>query len=428
MVIANDTPYSGLHTDPLRLKHAAATKLALSELFNGDPGHVRRFKSDFCERMKNVGLKAEFDVIIQENPRPDNVTADNWQNDPNRFVVQNILDSYAGVTLPQVKATRDAICQTVAALDRVPTARDRAAPHYASKQHRSWIAEFIKNSISSTVRSTLDAYEEDHDGDGVVLYYCFLQEFSGATREALVLAEEALHPLKLSLSNFNQDVKAFTAYCRLHLRNITGSGGQISHTHWIRIQEALEEAFTEKFRLQMIEWSKNWQKQSGEGHDWTMMQFLAKVDLEYTRLVNLNQWKTNDPSSTIIALRAEISDLKIALQAAKQPNPSGQPTGQPKQKPTWVPKDGQPLEVHHNGRTWKYCGRCKRWNQTHTTPEHKPKSQPMPTTSGNGSNGGPSANAATVPAPQPTPGISSDPSGNTAQSGANDLSLLHLDF
>ena len=428
MVIANDTPYSGLHTDPLRLKHAAATKLALSELFNGDPGHVRRFKSDFCERMKNVGLKAEFDVIIQENPRPDNVTADNWQNDPTRFAVQNILDSYAGVTLPQVKATRDAIRQTVAALDRVPTARDRAAPHYASKQHRSWIAEFIKNSISSTVRSTLDAYEEDHDGDGVVLYYCFLQEFSGATREALVLAEEALHPLKLSLSNFNQDVKAFTAYCRLHLRNITGSGGQISHTHWIRIQEALEEAFTEKFRLQMIEWSKNWRKQSGEGHDWTMMQCLAKVDLEYSRLVNLNQWKTNDPSSTIIALRAEISDLKIALQAAKQPNPSGQPTGQPKQKPTWVPKDGQPLEVHHNGKTWKYCGRCKRWNQTHTTPEHKPKSQPMPTPSGNGSNGGPSAHAATVPAPQPTPGTSSDPSGHPAPSGAHDLSLLHLDF
>jgi hypothetical protein len=32
MVIANDTPYSGSHTDPLRLKHAAATKLALCRL------------------------------------------------------------------------------------------------------------------------------------------------------------------------------------------------------------------------------------------------------------------------------------------------------------------------------------------------------------------------------------------------------------
>jgi len=159
----------------------------------------------------------------------------------------------------------------------------------------------------------------------------------------LVLAEEALHPLKLSLSNFNQDIKAFTNYCQLHLHNIIGSGGQISHTHWIRIQESLEEAYTEKFWLQMMDWSKNWRKQTGEGHDWTMMQYLAKVDLEYSRLLNLNQWKMNDPNSTIVALHAEIADQKVALQATKPPPPSGQQ----KQKPTWVPKDGQPLEVTH---------------------------------------------------------------------------------
>jgi hypothetical protein len=123
-----------------------------------------------------------------------------------------------------------------------------------------------------------------------VLLFCFLQEFSGAMHEALVLAEEALHSLKLKLSNFNQDVKAFSSYCRLHLRNMIGSGGQLSHTHWIRIQEALEEAFTEKCCLQIMDWSQNWRKQSGEGHNWTTMQFLAKVDLEYSRLVNLNQW------------------------------------------------------------------------------------------------------------------------------------------
>jgi hypothetical protein len=209
-----------------------------------------------------------------------------------------------------------------------------------------------------------------------VLYYCFLQEFSGATREALVLAEEALHPMKLKLINFNQDVKAFTSYCRLHLRNILGSGGQISHTHWICIQEALEESYTEKFRLQIMDWSKNWRKQTGEGHDWTMMQFLAKVDLEYTCLLHLNQGKTNDHNSTIIALRAELSDLKLALLTAKKDAP--QPTGPPKQKPTWIPKEGQPLVVTQNNKTWKYCGKCRRWNQTHTTPEHKSKNDPTP--------------------------------------------------
>jgi hypothetical protein len=57
-----------------------------------------------------------------------------------------------------------------------------------------------------------------------------------------------------------------------------------------------------------------------------MMQFLAKVDLEYTCLLHLIQWKIHDPNSTMVALRAELSNLKVALLAAKKdanPNPNG---------------------------------------------------------------------------------------------------------
>jgi hypothetical protein len=55
MVLANDTPYSGVHTNPLRLKHAATTKLALTALFDGEAGNVHRFKSDFAQQMRSVG-------------------------------------------------------------------------------------------------------------------------------------------------------------------------------------------------------------------------------------------------------------------------------------------------------------------------------------------------------------------------------------
>ncbi len=111
---------------------------------------------------------------------------DAWSVDSNGFIVKNILDTYAGITLLQVKAAYDEIHCTVAALDRIAPARNPAATYYASKQHHSWISEFIKKSIMSNVHSTLEAYDEDHDGDGVVLFYCDLQEFSIATREALV--------------------------------------------------------------------------------------------------------------------------------------------------------------------------------------------------------------------------------------------------
>jgi hypothetical protein len=36
--------------------------------------------------------------------------------------------------------------------------------------------------------------------------------------------------------------------------------------------------FIERFQLQNIEWGKNWTKQSSEGHNWSLMQFLANVD------------------------------------------------------------------------------------------------------------------------------------------------------
>ncbi len=74
----------------------------------------------------------------------------------------NPLISFFKICWITTLATRDEVRATVDALDHVPTAR-------ASKQHRSWIQVFIQNSITSNVHSTLEAYDEDHDGDGIVL-------------------------------------------------------------------------------------------------------------------------------------------------------------------------------------------------------------------------------------------------------------------
>jgi hypothetical protein len=100
------------------------------------------------------------------------------------------------ITLAQVKVTQNEVHATIAVLDCVPTAHDPASIHFALKQHCSWIEELIKSSNTSNVHLALEAYAEDRDGDGVVIFFCFLQEFLGTSIEALVLAEEALH-LKL---------------------------------------------------------------------------------------------------------------------------------------------------------------------------------------------------------------------------------------
>jgi hypothetical protein len=49
------------------LKHAEGTNLALTIPFDGEPINFHRLKSDFIDRMKNVGLKAEFNVKVGEN-------------------------------------------------------------------------------------------------------------------------------------------------------------------------------------------------------------------------------------------------------------------------------------------------------------------------------------------------------------------------
>jgi hypothetical protein len=111
--------------------------------------------------MKNFGLMNEFNVIIGKNQPPAGVAEAIWQNDPNYFIFQNNLDDYAGITLAQVKCTNDNVCAIVAVRDRVPNAREPAAPHFASRVHQ--------NSVTLNVHSTLEAYEEEHDGDGIVL-------------------------------------------------------------------------------------------------------------------------------------------------------------------------------------------------------------------------------------------------------------------
>jgi hypothetical protein len=67
------------------------------------------------------------------------------------------------------------------------------------------------NSITSNICSTLEAYDEDHDGDRVVLFFCFLQELSVAPWEVLVLAEEALRPMKL-MCDETLDLQVATLY------------------------------------------------------------------------------------------------------------------------------------------------------------------------------------------------------------------------
>jgi len=94
---------------------------------------------------------------------------------------------------------------------------------------------------TSTGQTTLDAYGEDHDGNGVVLFFCFLCKNFPVLSWIISTIRGSSSSNEAPAIQSRSGCKAFTAYWRLHHRNITGSGRPIFHTHWISIQEALEE-------------------------------------------------------------------------------------------------------------------------------------------------------------------------------------------
>jgi len=397
MVYVNDTPFKGTYNADDRLKHRNAVREDLPTKFDGSKDQFYRHSIEFIQRIKDTGLVAEFDIRIRENPRPDAIAECAWADHPDRFETINFLEDYTVATLTQVKAERDRILATIAGLDAAPrNAGVPGAKEFASKQHRSWIAECLRMSWTAEAKDRMDAHTEEHDGDGVVMWMCCLQEFAGSSREALIAAQEALHPNKLNLDSFNMDVKSFTSYCRTHFRMLLKAGRQPTEDHFIHIYTALKKANTEEFRLQIIDWYRNWRQGAGAGSQWTMMQLLAKVDLEYTRLLELGQWETNDPNSTVVALLSKVNDLEKSVatwktkaqkavdtekaKATKAENKDGNKdkaatgTANKTERPHWIPKPTDKQIVEHKGCTWKYCSKCLNgkgaWTKTHTTEEH----------------------------------------------------------
>jgi len=89
----------------------------------------------------------------------------------------------------------------------------------------------------------MSKYLEKHDGDGVVLYYCFLKHFAGATKANIIAAYAELTEAK------NQE---FSNYVHNLYREYRSDGPAAS---------------------------------------WSMFQLLDTLDQEYERLQALNRWE-----------------------------------------------------------------------------------------------------------------------------------------
>jgi hypothetical protein len=288
----------------------------------------------------------------------------------------NFLENFSAISLPTLIQERERIEDTLMMIDEPPTdSKDDGAQELALKQHSMWIAELLENSWADNVMSDMSAFDEETKGDGILLFYVFLREYMGYSKEAIIAAEQQLTKEKLSLEHFDHDISKFTAYARTYLRRIINAGSPITNQHFILIFSALKESLEDEFKLIIMQLYDSWHRGQGEGANITIMQLLAKADSEYKQLCQLGQWATRNKSSGLIGLQAEFDTLKLqfaALVAENKTKDKDKPP--PTNRPTGAPKPEENEEHMLNGDKWYYCSKCyhgRAWNKTHKTEQHK---------------------------------------------------------
>ncbi len=137
------------------------------------------------------------------------------------------------------------------------------------------------------VASEMNAFEEETSGDGILMYYVFLRENIGFTKEAIIAAEAQLTKDKLALETFQYDIFKFSKHVRTYILQIMGAGQQPTKQHFILVFSALKSVDKEEFKLIIMKLSQEWRSGVRQGARLTMLQLIAQADSEYKRLTQL---------------------------------------------------------------------------------------------------------------------------------------------
>jgi hypothetical protein len=377
----NTSTFSNKEGASDRVSQRKALVSKLHHEFNGEADLVQQHIADITHRCEQCGIMDDFNFVIKENDPPTSLDLTDsknqiiWNNSPDRWEVGNLLDDASKATLENVQAARNIVRQTVKSIRVKPKAGSFEADCLVSFQNRSWFYDLLLGSWTPTMLSLMSKYLEDHDKDGVVLYYCFLKEFAGASKENIIDAYQQLTEAKVQLRLYKNDVKAFTNAIRIPVRQLANCQEVPTFQHFLNVYHGVMDCPNEEFRSYASDLYRDY-RDDGPASKWSMLELLAKFDAEYTRLKSLNRWtKDTTQDSEIIALTAEITNLKTLIANLANKNASTQPPPtKGSNKPTFIPKEGEKETATVNENQWFYCRTCfggkGAWNKTHTTAQH----------------------------------------------------------
>jgi hypothetical protein len=302
------------------------------------------------------------------------------------------------------RAVEDSLWLTerISKLEAAPSEdSDKGSQDFLEQQHRTWIAEPIYASVNDDVCERLANHEELHRNDGAVMWAIFMTEYGNTPQDALVEAEMMLRVEKLHLSEHSNYITQLTTYMQTQVRRILNSGNGVTPHHFINLFDQLIVVKHPEFANIIVTLYKEWCTRSGEGHNLGIMRLLNKIDLDVLRINKGGLDLVSGEDSTVLAMKAEMADLKqqlhanvartdainqqnVALIVARNDNRNressrdsnrnkGRNNGGYKRKfPNW-PKKEEKQTCTINGETYKYCGECpnnRHWNKTHLTEGH----------------------------------------------------------
>ena len=166
--------------------------------FNGEADLVQQHLADIAHRCEQCGITDDFNFVIKENPPPDTLDMTDsknqilWAHSPDRFKLGNLLDDPSQATMANVQAARDLVRKTVKSIKAKPKAGSHEAKCLVSFQNRGWFYDLLVSSWTPNMLFKMSKYLESHDKDGVVLLYCFIKHFAGASKEILLMRTNSL--------------------------------------------------------------------------------------------------------------------------------------------------------------------------------------------------------------------------------------------
>lgn len=222
----NTSTFSNKEGAANRTTQRKALVASLHHEFDGELNKVQQHIADITHQCKQCGIYNDFVYIIKENLTPSHLDLTDpkvqaqWDHDHDCFELGNLLDNPLKATLENVRQVHDIIRKTVKNLQSKPKAGSVESEHLTSFQNRMWFYDLLLSSWTDNMLSTMSKYLENHDGNGVVLYYCFIKHFAGATKANIIAAYGKLTKAKVQLHLYNNDVSAFTNAIRIPTRKL----------------------------------------------------------------------------------------------------------------------------------------------------------------------------------------------------------------